>query len=156
MRCHCLSEDFSINHVVMAFSLARPNYGVGAGTGRRLVFVFRGGGVVLRLFEFGLTAGVAVRIALLFRFGVARLALPFWFRVAFAFAFALSFLGVGLFLGVGVGLAEELELAFVFLFSVDVFAFVFAGSAVSPVADPRLMSTATVCPTFTITPAWGS
>lgn len=129
-------------------------YGVGAGTGRRLEFAFRGGGLGPRLFEFA--AGVAVRVALVFKFGVARLALPFWFLVAFAFAFALSFLGVGFLLGVGVGLADELALLFAFLFSGVALAFVFGVSAGSPVADPRLISTATVCPTFTITPACGN
>ena len=121
-----------------------------------MVFAFRGGGLGPRLFEFELADGVAARVALLFGFGVARLALPlpFWFRVAFALAFAFAFVGDGFLLGVGVGLAEELLLAF--LFSVAVFAFVFADSVGSPVAVPRLMSTATVCPTFTMTPACGN
>lgn len=132
------------------------NYGVGAGTGRRLVFPFRGGWLVLRLLAFELVAGVAARGALLFRFGVARLALPLTFRFRFklAFAFLLSLLLSVLLLGVGVGEAEEL--VFAFLFSLAVFASVFTGSTASPDAEALLMSTATVWPTFTMTPACGS
>lgn len=118
-------------------------HGVGAATGRRLVFELRGGRVVFPLFELlPVFAGVAWRFA--FTFGVARFALPLRFRFAAAFALALSFLFAGFFRGVGVAVAVEFVLVFSFLFPVDVFAFAFAGAADSPFAVGRLMSTATV------------
>jgi hypothetical protein len=110
---------------------------------------------VFPLFVFALAGGVAVRFALPFRFGMTRFALAFrfWFdKFAFALSFALRF--AGFFFGVGLGLADML-LVFWFLFSVDVFSFVLEGVVVSPFVA-RLMSTATVWPTFTVTPAAGS
>jgi hypothetical protein len=94
-----------------------------------------------------------------------RLALVFTGRLVFRFAFPLSFeflLGVGFFFG----LSFALLLLFVFPRSVFVFAFVFAfalafalafaGGVLSPLLLARLISTATVWPTFTISPACGS
>ena len=120
------------------------------------MFELRGGRVVFPLFVLTpLFAGVAGRFT--FALGVTRFALPFrfWLRLA-AFALSLAFLFAGFFRGVGVAVADEFVFLFSFLFSVGVFAFALSGAVDSPFAVGRLMSTATVWPTFTISPAWGS
>src|SRR2546421_7759039 len=129
-------------------------YGVGAVTGGRwLVFTFRGGRFVFPEFAFA-GAGLAERLA--FALAFARFALPlafrFWLRFEFAFVLALAFAGFRF--GVGLALGDTLLLLFCGLVSVWVFAFV--GVLASPLAGGRLMSTATVCPTLTISPACGS
>lgn len=127
-------------------------YGVGAVTGgRRFVFVLRGGRFAFPEFEFA-GDGVDERFALAF----ARLALPLAFRfwLRFEFAFALAFALAGFRFGVGLGLGETLLLLFCGLISVSEFEF--TGVLASPLAGGRLISTATVWPTFTISPACGS
>lgn len=131
--------------------------GVGATTGgRRLLFRFRGR-LAFSLVEFPL-AGLGVAALLAFALPVvARFAFAFWFwlRFAPAFAFALAFLLSGFFLALA--FAAELLLISVFRSEVEfVFVFEFSGVELSPLAVARLMSTATVCPTFTISPACGN
>ncbi len=108
--------------------------------------------------------GVAARLAFVL---VGRLA--FAFRLAFVFRFALLFpfslpflLGVGFLFGLSFVLDELLllllaldEFAFAFALAFA-FVFVFAEGVVSPLPPARLMSTATVWPTLTISPACGS
>jgi hypothetical protein len=117
-----------------------------------LVFGFRGR-FAFPLVEFVLVATGAGRFAL-----GAAFAFRFRFRfVEFAFPFALSlpFLFAGFFLGVGVGEADELGIEFSGFVSGEGLAFA-VGAVASPFALGRLISTATVWPTFTITPACGS
>ena len=87
-------------------------------------------------------------------------------RLAFALAFALAFLfGVGFFFGLSFAFADRLllslppELELVSVVLLLVFEFVFEsefGTELSPFSDGRLMSTATVWPTLTISPACGN
>src|SRR5262249_43868536 len=140
-------------------------YGVGMATGgRRFAFTFsfprfvsvRGVPLAFALLR---TAGVAVVFAFRFLF-VARLALPFWLRFAsrlalvfpFAFSLALRFarLGFSLFVFSFAFADDLLSCVLEFLASVVVLA------GASPSAVARLTSTATVCPTFTISTACGS
>jgi len=134
--------------------------GVGAGvTGRRSVFTFRGGRLALPAGAFTFPGdGVTTRLAFVFAGG--RLA--FGFRLL-ALAFALAFLfGVGFFFGLSFAFSEtlllsELELVLVALLFVFEFAFESEfGTELSPLSDGRLMSTATVWPTLTISPACGN
>ena len=53
-------------------------------------------------------------------------------------------------------LVLEFELLFSGCFAALVFSFAFVVVGVSPSLVDRLMSTATVCPTLTTSPAWGS
>lgn len=132
--------------------------GVGAGAGR-LLFGRGGCRLAFTPVEFVAGTGVAPRLAFTFP---GRLA--FEFRFPFAFALSFEFFGgVGFFLGLfSLVFADELLLLlfaaeFVFAFAaVLAFAFAFAGGVLSPLVEPRLISTATVCPTFTISPACGS
>ena len=113
--------------------------------GRRLAFPLG------TLFEFKLLCtGVPVGLAFTFPF-VARLAA----RLAFDFKLSLAFWLAGFFFGL---LSFEFVLEFVVLlfsgfFSVLEFSLEFVEVGVSPSLDERLMSTATVCPTLTISPA---
>lgn len=120
------------------------------------MFELRGRGVFPLFVLLPVLAGAAPRFE--FTLGVARFALPLRFRFApaFALAFSLAFLFAGFLRGVGVALADEFVFLFSFLFSDDVFAFASAGAVASPFAVGRLMSTATVWPTLTISPACGS
>ena len=131
----------------------QKTYGVGAVTGgRRFAFVLRGGRFVFPEFEFA-GDGVAERFALAF----GRLALPLAFRfwLRFEFALALAFAFAGFRLGVGLALGDTL-LLLPFCEVVPVSEFEFTGVLASPLAGGRLISTATVWPTFTISPACGS
>ena len=113
------------------------------------------------VFEFRLLCtGVPAGLAFTFPF-VTRLALALLlrFRLAarfmFAFRLSLAFLLAGFVFGL---LSFEFVLEFVALsfcgfFSVLEFSFEFADVEVSPSLVERLMSTATVCPTLTISPA---
>ena len=111
------------------------------------------------LFEFRLL-GAGVPAGLAFTL-VGRLAFALVLRLRFVFALAfrlsLAFLLAGFFFAL-----LSLALAFGFpvlmfsdFFSTLVFSFAFVEDT-SPSLVGRLMSTATVCPTLTTSPAWGS
>ncbi len=134
--------------------------------GRRFVFEFTVPRLVLALgaapFEFELVRpGVAVALAFKFSFA-ARLALLFRLRLATRFALALAFR-----LSLPFRLAGFffclLSFEFALVFAAELFScllpaavFVFAGVEASPSFVGRLISTATVWPTLTISPACGS
>jgi hypothetical protein len=133
--------------------------GVGAAGGRRLLFKLRGGvgrlafsPVAFALFG----TGVATRFAFAF---ITRLAFAFRLALPFALPFSFAFLlGVGFFFGLSFVFDELLLLLLAGSVFVFVFALVleFAGGVLSPLPLARLMSTATVWPTLTISPACGS
>ena len=134
--------------------------------GRRLAFTLPAPRLAFALgtlFEFKLLCtGVPAGFAFTFPFPlVTRLALALLlrFRLAgrfvFAFKLSLPFLLTGFFFCL---LSFELVLELVVLlfsgfFSVLDFSLEFVEVGVSPSLDERLMSTATVCPTLTISPA---
>lgn len=121
------------------------SYGVGAEVGR--LFTFRGGRLTFgRLFVFSLPGGVVVRFAFALP-AVARLLFTVLLELGFAFALALALVFVGFRFGL-FSLPFLFDEAFAFsdFRSPPVFTFVVAliGAGLSPFADARLMSTATV------------
>ena len=104
----------------------------------------------------GVPAGLAFTFALVGRFVLPLLLrLRLTARFEFVFELSLAFLLTGFFFGL---LSFEFELEFVALsfsgfFSVFEFVFAFVEVELSPSLVGRLMSTATVCPTLTISPA---
>src|SRR5437868_4306229 len=134
-----------------AISIMAMNQGVGVRTGgRRLTLVLpvaRLAGVVFELVCVGVAFEFALPFTARFVLRFARFALPF--ELSFAFRFA----GLRLFAFAFELLVDDELLLSWFAGEALAFAFESAGVETSPSFAGRLISTATVCPTFTISPA---